>query len=184
MLNSTSCPGKGTGGRRRWLLRSAFLGLLTLLTACGYQLAGEGPLPGGVNTIAVTMLANRTGESGVEAVMTNALIDELTRRRQGVLVDAQRADAVLSGTITGLSADTLSRSATLTARERRLVVTASLTLKDRNGNVLWQEGQLRAETSYPVAGTKAGTETNRRLAIGKVAQRLAEYVYERLTDTF
>jgi outer membrane lipopolysaccharide assembly protein LptE/RlpB len=173
-----------TGRQRAWGVWLGVLCGVMLLTGCGYQLAGSGELPGEVATIAIPMLANRTAESGLEAVMTNALIDELSRRRQNLVVSEERADAVLRGTISGLGTETLSRSATLTAVERRLVITAELTLTDRNGNVLWQDRQLRAEQAYAVAGTKAGTETNRRLAIGQVAQRLAEYVYERLTDAF
>jgi outer membrane lipopolysaccharide assembly protein LptE/RlpB len=157
---------------------------LPLLGSCGYRLAGSGELPGGVRTIAVAMLANRTAESGLEATLTNALLDEFTRRRQDMVVSADRADAVLSGTIDGLATETLSRSATLTAVERRLVVTASMTLKDRDGNVFWQSSRIRAEQAYPVSGSRAATETSRRLAIGQAAQRMAEYVYERLTDAF
>jgi hypothetical protein len=73
----------------------------------------------------------------VETTMTNALIDELTRRRQDMVVAVDEADAVLSGTINGLTTETLSRSATLIAVERRLVVTASITLTDRHGNVYY-----------------------------------------------
>jgi outer membrane lipopolysaccharide assembly protein LptE/RlpB len=169
--------------RRVWLA-AALIGVVLSLTACGYRLAGVGRLPGGVNTVAVTMLGNRTTESGVETTMTNALIDELTRRRQDMVVSVDEADAVLSGTINGLTIETLSRSATLIAVERRLVVTASITLTDRQGNILWEDRQLRAEQAYPVASSRAATDTNRRLAVGQVAQRLAEYVYERLTDAF
>lgn len=167
----------------RWR-RSAGLALAWLLCGCGYQLAGSGELPGKVDTIAVSMLTNRTAESGLESKVTNALIDELTRRRQGLVVSTERADAVLSGTIDALSATTAARSGTLTAAERKVVITVSLTLKDRKGAVLWQGPKLTAEQAYPVSDTKSITDANRRAAIVQVAQRLAEYAYERLTDSF
>jgi outer membrane lipopolysaccharide assembly protein LptE/RlpB len=166
------------------ILLLAGLVLASLPCGCGYQLAGKGELPGKVDTIAVSMLANRTAESGLETKVTNALIDELTRRRQDLVVSTERADAVLSGTIDALSATTVARSGTLTAAERKVVITVSLTLKDRKGGVLWQGQRLTAEQAYPVADTKPHTETNRRAAIAQVAQRLAEYAYERLTDSF
>lgn len=147
-------------------------------------MAGSGQLPGDAKTIAVTVFTNRSLESGLETTVTNAMIDELTRRRQDMVVPADQADVILSGTIDGLTTETLSRSAALTAVERRLVITASMTLRDRDGNVLWQGRRLRAEQAYPVSRNRAATETSRRLAIGQVAQRMAEYVYERLTDAF
>lgn len=160
------------------------LPLLFSLVACGYQLAGSGELPGGINTIAVSVLKNRTGQSGLETEVTNALIDELTRRRQDLVVSADRADAILSGSIDSLSTEALTRTGALTASERRLVITASLTLKDRNGEILWQRSSLRAEQAYAVTSDRFISDRNRLLAIGEVSRRLAEYTYERLTDTF
>ena len=133
---------------------------------------------------AVTMLVNRSGESGLEAKVTNALLDEITRRRQDLVVSVEQADAILSGTIDNLSTQTAARSGTLTATERKVVITVSLTLKDRNGEVLWQGARLVAEQAFPVADTKPQTESNRRAAMNEVAKRLAEYAYERLTDNF
>lgn len=157
---------------------------LSVLLACGYQLAGSGELPKGVNTIAVQVLANHTAESGLETTITNAVIDELTRRRQDLVVGVERADGILSGTINRLTTSTSARSDLLTAVERRLIVTVSFVLKDPSGKVLWQGRQLSAEQAYAVGESKAATEMNRRLAIGIVAQRLAEYLFERLTDSF
>ncbi len=155
-----------------------------LLAACGYRMAGPGELPGNSNTLAVTMLVNRSGESGLEAKVTNALLDEITRRRQDLVVSQEQADAILSGTIDSLSTQTAARSGTLTAAERSVMITVSLTLKNRKGEVLWQGSGLTAEQAFPVADTKPQTESNRRAAINQVAQRLAEFAYERLTDSF
>lgn len=158
--------------------------LVSVFSACGYHFAGSGQLPDGVHTIGVRMLTNRTAESGLETEVTNALIDELTRRRQDLVVDVDHADAVLSGTIDSLATETLSRSGLLTATERRLVITASLVLKDRQGEILWQRSRLSAEQAYAVTNDAAQSERNRQRAIVDAARRLAEYTYERLTDTF
>lgn len=158
--------------------------LMGIVSACGYHFAGSGQLPGEAQTIGVRVLSNKTAESGLETELTNALIDELTRRRQDLVVEVDRADAVLSGTIDSVATETLSRSGPLTATERRLVITASLVLKDRQGEILWQRSQLRAEQAYAVTNDAAQSERNRRLAIVDAARRLAEYTFERLTDTF
>ena len=162
----------------------AGLALGMLLAGCGYHMAGPGELPGKANTIAVTMLVNRSGESGYEAKVTNALLDEIIRRRQDLVVSVAQADAILSGTIDSLSTQTAARTGTLTAAERKVVITVSLTLKDRKGEILWQGPGLTAEQAFPVADSKPQTESNRRAALNEVARRVAEYAYERLTDNF
>jgi len=157
---------------------------LCLLAACGYRISGGGRLPGGIKTIAVEVFTNRSAESGLETTLTNAVIDELTRRRPEVVVAVEGADGILSGTIDRLTSGTLARGGTLTAVERNLVIMASFVLKDRSGKVLWQGRQLKAEQAYAVGENKASTDMNRRLAAGLVSERLAEYLFERLTDAF
>jgi outer membrane lipopolysaccharide assembly protein LptE/RlpB len=154
-------------------------------TGCGYRLAGRGDLPGHIQTIAVNMLANRSSETGVETLMTNALINELNMRRRGSVVAPDRADAVLTGTIESLSWDTVTHRGVNTAAERRVYATISLTLTDRSGHVLWKRSGLRGSQAYTVVGdNKTATEINRRQAVAVLAERVAENVYRRLTDNF
>ena len=162
-----------------WLAAAQFL------TGCGYRLAGRGELPGRVQSIAVRMLENRSSETGVETLMTNALINELNRRRQGSVTAPDRADAVLSGTIDSLSWDTVAHRGVNTAAERKVYATISLTLTDRAGKVLWKRSGLSGSQAYAVVGdNKTATEINRRQAIAVLAEQVAENVYRRLTDNF
>jgi outer membrane lipopolysaccharide assembly protein LptE/RlpB len=156
-----------------------------LWTGCGYRLAGRGELPGHVQTIAVSMLKNRSSETGVETLMTNALINELNRRRRGSVVAPGQADAVLTGTIESLSWDTVAHRGVNTAAERKVYATLTLTLTDRSGHVLWKRSGLRGSQAYAVvADNKTATEINRRQAVAVLAEQVAENVYRRLTDNF
>ena len=158
---------------------------LCLAVACGYHMAGSGKLPGGIQKIAVNVLENRSGETGVETTMTNAVVIELNRRRKGVVVDEAQAEGILGGTIESLRSDTVSHKGSHTSLERRVYVTVSLKLTDPKGKVLWKANRLQAEQAYPVVeGDKPATENNRRQAIATLAQRLAENIYRRLTDEF
>lgn len=155
------------------------------MTACGYQFAGRGDLPGGIQTLAVQMLENRSSETGIETIVTSSLVNELNRRRQGSVVNAAEADAVLNGTIESITWGTVSRSGINTASERRVYATLSLTLTDMTGNVLWKRSGLKAAQAYVVAaGNKTETEASRRQAISALSEQMAEYVYRRLTDNF
>jgi len=156
-----------------------------MIAACGYQVAGRGDLPGGIQTLAVQMLQNRTSETGVETTFTNALINELNRRRQGSVVFVEKADGVLKGTIESITWDTVARRGTNTASERRVYALLSLILTDGAGNVLWKRSGLKAEQAYAVVdGNKSATEANRRNALGVLSEQMAEHVYRRLTDNF
>lgn len=158
---------------------------LGLLTACGYKVSGRGELPGGVQTIDIQVLENRSSETGVEITITNALTNELNRRRQGSVAQRDKADARLSGTIESLTWDTVSRTGINTASERKVYAKLSLTLTDKSGNVLWKRIGLRGEQAYVVvAGDKAATDRNRRIAIDELSEKMAEYVYRSLTDNF
>ena len=161
-----------------------WLAVFQLSTGCGYRLAGRGELPGNVQSIAVRMLENRSSETGVETLITNALINEL-RRRQGAVTAPDRADAVLAGTIDSLSWDTVAHRGVNTAAERKVYATISLTLTDRSGKVLWQRSGLSGSQAYAVVGdNKTATELNRRQAVAILAEQVAENVYRRLTDNF
>ena len=160
-------------------------GFICMIAACGYQFAGRGDLPGGIQTLSVRILENRTSETGVETIFTSALINELNRRRRGSVVDETRANGVLQGAIESLAWETVARVGTNTAAERRVYASLALTLTDMEGNILWKRSGLRAEQAYAVVdGNKSATESNRRQAITTLSGQMAEHVYRRLTDNF
>lgn len=159
--------------------------VLTLVAACGYRMAGSGELPGGVKTLAVHVFNNRTAETGLEATVTNALIAELNRRRKNAVVETDKAQAVLTGTVQSLGKETIARSSSQTASERRVTVTVSLALTRADGRVIWERSGIRAEQAYAVDDSdKTATETRLRSALDDLSQRLAEEVVRQLTMDF
>jgi outer membrane lipopolysaccharide assembly protein LptE/RlpB len=156
-----------------------------LPVACGYRMVGSGSLPGDIKTLAVNMLNNRTAETGLETVVTNALVVELNRRRKGLVVDPEKAEAILSGTVTSLGKQTVTRRSTNITAERTVTMAVSLKLTKTDGRVLWQKENIQVSQSYPVNDTsKAATEGHLNYAIGQVAQRLAEIVMQELVQDF
>ncbi|MEK6775701.1 MAG: LptE family protein [bacterium] len=126
--------------------RILILCCFTALTACGYHLGAGPKAPASFGTVAVPIFVNESAEPNIQAVITGALIRELSQA--GVMVvDEARADKVLTGRITGYSNGSVARSAASTVSEYRLSATISLVLKDRAGKVLYQNpsAQLREE---------------------------------------
>lgn len=75
-----------------------------LLTGCGYRVVGS-PAGGATRTvrIAVPVFVNTTNRTGIEASVTSALRNELSRLGCFVLQDRQDADMLLEGKVTAVS---------------------------------------------------------------------------------
>lgn len=150
--------------------------------ACGYRFAGSGRLPQG-KTIFVDVLANRTAETGVENTFTADLRYEFVRNN--MFVSRDKADGILSGVISSLRVETISRKSQHTSQERRVTAAVDLKFQDRGGKVLWSVTGLSASESYPVIlDDNAVIDENKREAIKKLSKRIAENIYYRLTEDF
>ena len=150
---------------------------------CAYKFAGGGDLPAGVKKVSISVLENKTAESGIENTITNDLIYEFTRNGK-VVAKTDDADAYLTGTIESANDDAISHKGDHTSLERRVIVVLGLKLKDRSGNIIWTGKDIAADQAFAVRADKIETEKERRTAIAVLSKRLAENVYNRLTDNF
>ena len=77
----------------------------TLLSGCGYALAGRGSfLPTDIRIVGIPQLENQSTFFNVEQVLSEKIRTEfIGRGKYQVLSDAPGADAVLSGTVTNIS---------------------------------------------------------------------------------
>jgi len=158
--------------------------LLLTLSACGYRFSGGGSLPGGAEVVAVGIFDNRSGETGVEGIISNDIIYEFTRSGKNFTYKSEKADAILSGTVVSVTTNSISRDTVHSVLERRVTVVISLKLVDSVGAVTWQASGLSENEEYEVRADKATTEMNKREAISRLSRRLAEKVYYQMTDDF
>jgi outer membrane lipopolysaccharide assembly protein LptE/RlpB len=156
--------------------------LVMMICGCGYHFTGGGDFPFQVKRIFVPVFENKTGETGIETVITNDFIYELTRNSKVSVVEKETADAVLWGVITSVSTQTISRSGTQTPLERRVRMFVDLKLTDRQGKVLWATRGFSDDESYEVLRDKFTTENNKRDAIKILSKRIAEMIQYHLTD--
>lgn len=170
--------------QRIWQLALALV-LASMVGACGYRFSGGGEFPGGVKTVFVSVLENRTAETGLEIPMTNDLIYEITRTKEGGYArESASADAKLSGVIQSLRTVTISRQSTQVSFRRRVTAYVDLALTDREGRTLWKVRRLSAKQEYDVTEDKARSEANRKAALASMSSKFAEKVILRLTDEF
>jgi len=160
----------------------ALISAVVLLSGCGYRFSGSGSLPGGIQKVFITLLDNRTAETGLENTLTGDLRYEFIRYNRNA--NQAEADAVLSGTVKSLRVETISRSGQHSSLERRVTVSVDLKLTDRNGRSVWSVKGLADSESYRVASDSQATDVNKRAAVSALSRRLAENIYYRLTEDF
>ena len=172
-------------GKHRTCLIIISLVMGCFIFSCGYRFTGEGEFPGGASRLFVTVLENRTVDTGFEVPLTNNLIYEITRSKPGAYAsDPAQADAVLSGVIQSTRTTTVSRLSSQVSLRRRVTIYVDLKLTDLEGKVVWKVRRLSAKQEYDVLESQAATERNREEALASAARKFAEKVFLRLTEEF
>jgi outer membrane lipopolysaccharide assembly protein LptE/RlpB len=131
------------------------LAVLLLTTACGYHTAGHNvALPANVQTISIPAFVNQTQTYKIEQKLTAAVVREMvTRTHYHILNEvSDSADATLRGTVVSTSTSPLTYdSQTGRASSALVVLTARVTLTDRNGKVLYENPSYLFREEYQVS---------------------------------
>jgi len=155
-----------------------------LVSSCSYQFSGSRKPPFGIRRVTIYMFENHTGETGVESIFTNDLIDELTRDGRMMVTRSDQAEAFFSGAVKSMDIETVSREESYTSRERRVKMAVDLKMKNPDGEILLLGKNITAGEIYAVVPDKLATEENRRAAILKISKEIAENAFQRLTWGF
>ena len=129
--------------------------ILLFTAACGYHTAGHAvTLPANVQTIAIPAFVNQTQTYKIEQRLTAAVVREMvTRTHYHILNEpSDSADATLRGVVVGTSTSPLTYdSQTGRASSALVVVTARVTLTDRQGKVLYENPSYLFREEYQVS---------------------------------
>ena len=159
--------------------------LAAALCSCGYHFPRRGHnLPVRIETLSVPVFANKTFEAGIEDRMTDALVLELSKSGWTVVEDADVADAVIHGTINNFRVSPISFSVTELAVEYRAVMTCKVVIRDKEGNVVWSDPEVRERREYEVTTDPFISEANKQAALDSMAADIAEQIHDRLFDGF
>jgi hypothetical protein len=151
--------------------------------ACGYALAGQGNfLPANIRTIGIPAFTNLTSYFDIAQISTDKVRTEfIGRGKYKVVPEATGVDAVLSGTITGISIVPAAFGAGQQASRYVITVTANIELREAQKNtVLWSNPYVTVRDEYD-----AGVSS----AAGAVVDPSAFFIQEaagvqRITDEF
>jgi outer membrane lipopolysaccharide assembly protein LptE/RlpB len=155
-------------------------------TGCGYHLAGRGnPLLDGITTIAVPYFKNETFEAGADAIFTGTFADQFIQNKRLRVVRIDSADVILRGTIKTIREEVISYNKNDKAMEYRVYVTLDLSLEKRDtGEILWKRKRLKHNEEYQVSNEIMVTESDKKIALEKVARDLAKRVEESIIQGF
>lgn len=178
-----------------------------LWSACGYQFAGTTPLPQGIQSVSFAEFSNHTLETGVEKELQWAIEREFRTRRNIRVTDT--GEGVISAQLQTLELRPFSFDRLDQVLEYEIVLALDIQLTDRgSGKVLWQADNLRVTEYYSAIpqvlvttspeflqgtldpGDLPGltdvqfSDTQRRLAIGRLFVEAAREVSFRLGDNF
>lgn len=165
------------------------MAIITLCSAtlgCGYKLMGRGgEFPDEITSLAIGPLENRTKEANLGAIFVSALRKEFIFRREVEIVNEQKAQAALQGTITSLTVCSLAYDEEARAREYRVTITLNLLLIRKGDDaILWRGDNIEGESEY-LASTNVIVEEGRKdSAVRKIAADLAEEIYIKIKERF
>ena len=158
---------------------------IVLLWGCGYKMVGkETHLPPGVSSIAIPTFTSKTLEPGVEVPFTQAFLKEFIRDRRVKVVDRAEADSILEGIIKSFSIYSVSYDRSGYALEYRVNIVIDLTLKKRNGDIIWREKDFLETLTYHASSDVLISEANKADAIQRIGRRMAERIRNRFFYQF
>jgi outer membrane lipopolysaccharide assembly protein LptE/RlpB len=156
--------------------RALALGLLaTALAGCGYSFRGT--LPEHIQTVAVPLFANKTGEPRIESLLTSAVVEAFSTNGRLRVVKREDADAILEGELVGYSLLSISYDSQANVRQYRLLLTMNLKLLDlRRSAVLFEEHGLREKADFQVMNAVSQTISVEETAVRTAAMEIARAI--------
>ncbi len=151
-----------------------------MLLGCGYRLVGkETHLPPGIRSLAIPTFVNQTFEPGIEVHFTQGFLKEFIQDRRVKVVGRNEADSVLEGVIKSFQIHSVSYDRSGIAQEYQATVVIDLTLRRKNGEILWVEKDLSDSRWYRMSANILVSESNKAAAIQSLARFMAERVRNR-----
>ncbi len=186
---------------KRHIIIALVVGLAVLaLLGCGYNLVGRGgALPKHIKVISVPVFENETLETGLEALVTDAVVASLMKRG-GLQIGDNSADARLHGIVVSYELKRLSYDTRGVPNEYRVAIGVRAELIDlQDENVLFSAKKLSIKKDYKVdedisdlypTGREHDSrdintrEQARQKALQLAAEDLAKQVVSAMLDTF
>ncbi len=171
---------------RTAILPAFMLGLLLsiICSACGYKFGPRLSIPGNPESIAVLPFKNIAREPGLDTLITNSLITEFSRSGIRITADPSVADEIITGVIRRVTSRPVARTDIITTRLKRITVTIDVSIRDRDGNVIWARTGITDTQDYVSDPDRVICDEMRKNALKRIARRTAQKLFQLMARRF
>jgi outer membrane lipopolysaccharide assembly protein LptE/RlpB len=160
------------------------IGLIAMVTACGYHLEGGGYINQDVTRVAVLVFENKSSETRAGMSFTNNLIQEIQTKTDTVVVDLDKTTRKIVGVINSITFSALARTNIETVVERQVTAVVDIKLVEPDGDIILSVKNMTATESYQVDSDKVNDTASKQAAVDKIALRTAEKVVSQMMNDF
>ena len=163
-----------------------FLFVLTVFPTCGYRVASQNRLSPSIKSLVVLPLENQTTVFEVEQILTQALIRAFVERSSySVVNDPSKADAVLKGAVSRMSANPVLFAADTFGSTFLVTLVASVELRERGtGKVLFQNDRYIFREQYVINVDVENFFSELNPALRRIASDFASSVATTVIEEF
>lgn len=169
------------------MIRRALAGCALLLAGCGYHVAGKAELlPKTVATIGVPAFENKGTRYKLTDWMPEAISREFIARSRYRVVEPDRADAILKGSVLGYtSGAVLFDPVTALATVVEIHVAVQVSLVERStGKVLFTRPRLEVVDNYEIPQQTGQYLDESDAALKRVSARVAQQIVSDILNDF
>ncbi len=176
---------------RTWTILGCSLAALWL-AGCGSNLAGRvSNIPDDVRSVYIEPLGNETARAQVEQILTQAVAQEMVKRRRFTVVNgAAEADAIIRGRVLSFQVQPLAFDPDGLANNFQIVITADMKFERPprgladEAEVIWSNSHYVFREDYPLEDPTIGYFDRENLAIRETSIRFAETMVTDLLEGF
>jgi hypothetical protein len=155
--------------------------------ACGYHFSPGGEhIDKNIRTVYVENFKNQTSEANIENYIRNALINAFRKRSRFDLADSKEtSDAYISGSVNRSDISHLSYTRSDVAKENEMTLIWAIAFKKTSNNeIVWTNSNFTGKEAFLVNSDPSRTERNRKNALKKLADDMAERAYRNIMSGF
>ena len=155
------------------------------LSACGYTLAGHGrALPAKFKTISIPIVENKTQEDNLDTLITAAIRREFLVDGRLKVVQGDKADLVLNGTIVGYTRTPVSFGTNTDEVTYNVNIAVSADIRDQLDDKYNIKQTFSATKDYKTMEYISGSDINKDKAIKEIGQTLGQNMISIIIDNF
>jgi outer membrane lipopolysaccharide assembly protein LptE/RlpB len=158
---------------------------LTLISACGYHLAGKGSrLPRHIHSIAIPVFENSSSEPGIQRNLTDIIRETYLNDGRLKLKGEKEADLLMKGKITGYELRAVAFDRKDVATEYWVILEGEIDVRDQVKKAAYLREKFSTRRDYKSTANVVDTESAKQAALQEAYRDLARQLVSMVLDRF